>query len=128
MHHLRHGCDVKDVTKGTRGMGPLLGYISKDMTKSDQGRAVDPATGEVMPTGRAWGARGDVPMAILGEYELTADDFATFCKRVNDLDPGGRSWYLSAISPQWAGFRLLGDGPLLMARLLEGLDVVEVET
>lgn len=125
--HRKAGTDVR-IAKNTRGaeMGRLLGYLSKYLGKLGAFTMVNKDTGEILGTGRIWGEAGDVPSDVLGAYQLTDAELATLCERVNAKGAASGGWYLSAISPTWAGWAISGDGQLLTAELLGGLAGVEL--
>jgi len=107
--HLAHGVKCINAQVTTGGMGKLLGYMVKDVCKSDQGRAIDKETGEIMGTGRTWGIVGNVPMRDMGEWEMDADGWAEFTRRIAAGPGAEKSWYQRSINEQWAGFTVMID-------------------
>lgn len=122
--HLKHGAKCINVQEGPGGMGAIVGYLCKEMGKTDQACLRD-ENGELLATGRTWGIVGNIPMGPELEIELTPEEWEEFCERVQDYGQG-KGWYLGAINSTWAGFVLLGDGEDLVKRLLCGLDYREV--
>lgn len=122
--HLKHGAKCINVQESKGGLGAILGYLCKEMGKSDQAH-LRGENGELLPTGRTWGIVGNLPMGSELEIELTPEAWEEFCERVQAYGQG-KGWYLGAINSTWAGFVLLGDGEDLVKRLLCGLDYREV--
>ena len=120
--HLAAGTNVRPV-RNVAGpeMGRLLSYLSKYMGKLEAFRVVDKETGEIMKTGRSWGTWGEIPQVTGRAVSMTREEFEELTRRINAWADETGSWYHGAISPEWAGFTLWGDGELLEARLLEGL-------
>ena len=116
-HHRRYGVDVIDCTiRRETGVGALVGYITKEMSKSVQGRIVDEDTGECIPTGRCWGIVGDVPISEGEPIRLTEAEWNELCLRANDIGKSRpRGWYLRAIRPEWQGFLVIASESELLA-------------
>jgi hypothetical protein len=85
----------------------------KEMCKTGQN-----ADGQ--PWGRLWGVRGDVPLVDGETFDLTEDQWAAFCGRVNRLPGAARSWYLANIGPDWPGFAVVVDADVVRG-LLAGI-------
>jgi len=117
--HLAAGTNVTRV-RNTRGepVARLIAYLAKYVGKLQPYRAVDRETGELLQTGRAWGYSGAVPFARIGTVELSGAEWEMFCSAINRAGEGTGSWYLGAISPEWSGFAIYGDGLLLVDKLL----------
>ena len=123
--HAKAGTNVERA-RNVQGeeMGRLLSYLAKYVGKLEKYTVIDRTTGEIMSTGRTWGLWGDVPMAVLGAVRMDQSNYRRFLERVNAKGSACGSWYMEAISEQWEGFRIWGDGGLLMDELLQGIDVV----
>jgi len=104
-------------------MGKLLSYLSKYMGKIQKHTVVDFETGEVLETGRAWGFWGRVPFVEVATVAMGPEAYREFIRRIWAWGRETGSWYLSSINSGWAGYRLLGDGLLLLDRLCTGLDI-----
>lgn len=116
----RHGVQCVPVDSG-RGVRRLMLYLGKYIAKSEPGQKfIDPATGEIVMTGRVWGRWGDVPECEPVTLSVSADDYAQLIARIKKQF-GGRSWYVDALSPNWAGALILTEPGDLLA-LTEGLD------
>ena len=125
--HLRYGCRVINVEQRPKGgIGALLGYIVSDVGKVEQARFIDKATGEISPTGRCWGVRGDVPCAEAEVHDLTEQEWISFCARVAKRGREVGSPFLSRIHSGWAGFTVLG-GVDEMRELIAGAGMKRVE-
>jgi len=124
LRHARVGTRVS-LARNVRGdkMGCLLAYVSKYAAKRATGCPVDAETGELVQTGRAWGIVGTLPLVRLGVLSMDWATYKAFLERVNEWGRATGSWYLSALSENWRGFLIMGDGRLLLDRLAEGLDV-----
>lgn len=114
--HLEAGTQVVRVRNGSGPqMGKLLNYVSKYMGKLQTHDAlVDRVTGECVPTGRVWGIWGTLPTVVIAGLELTWQAFIEWTARLRTWGKKVGSWYLSNLSEKWAGFRLFGDGLLLL--------------
>jgi hypothetical protein len=132
--HKRVGTSVLRV-KNTYGEAAsrLMGYLCKYLAKSERLEVTDHASGEVttIRTGRVWGflnekripGLGDDDQA-LGLYVLDKDQWYSFVARINLEGDRIGSRMMSRISDAWQGFRLLGDGQDLLARLCSGFDLL----
>jgi len=116
----RYAAKVRHLVARGGDLGRLLGYLVNEVGKVSQGRLVDTETGELQATGRVWGVVGNVPRAVAELYKLTEAAWAEFLARVNAAGREVKSWYMSNVSPLWAGFNLLGS-PAQLRPLLEGL-------
>jgi len=123
--------------RNTEGIerGKLLSYLAKYMGKlwtlgetgvgmgrTKRGHVFDKATGELFDTGRVWGTWGQPPTSQVAEIELTEAAYIELTRRIAEKGQAVGSWYLGAVSPQWAGFALLGDGDSLLEELCEGIE------
>ncbi len=129
--HAKAGTQVLKA-RNTAGldMSKLLHYLAKYLGKVERFRLVDPATGELMRSGRIWGERvnfgGDetaLPYVVVGAFELDRGEYLEFLGKVNEYGDQVGSWYMSAVTDQWRGFSIMGDGLLLLDRLLSGSGV-----
>lgn len=118
----KYGVKVIEVGAQKGELGRLLGYLLSEMGKVSQERHVDPETGEILETGRAWGVVGDVPKGPATVSSLTQAAWDEFVARVNALGKELKVWYYSAINANWAGFTLMGS-PGELGPLLEGLAI-----
>lgn len=123
--HAKYGAKYINIKEGKGGLGALIGYLCKEMGKSDQAH-LKGEDGDALPTGRTWGIVGDVPMGKEVEIELTPQEWAAFCDRVQVYGKG-KGWYLSSINMAWPGFILLG-GVNQIGGLLAGLGGIGNET
>jgi len=117
VQHLAAGTQVVKA-RNTNGpnMGRFMRYLSKYMGK--QCKLVDAETGEVMPTGRMWGYRGEVPRPVAVVVRLDEHDWARLMRRIRRW--GQASAYLSKLNGWRRSARVFGDGVLLF-QLLRGL-------
>jgi len=113
--HLEHGTDVVTVRvmpeKG--GMGALMGYLLKEMSKGHQ-------AGAGTATGRVWGVSGNWPVRDLGTVSLTEAGYFELARRIAERC-GPNTWFGASLSGEWPGFCYLGDGGDLLHELLEDL-------
>ena len=116
--HLKHGAKFINVQEGKGGVGAILGYMAKEMGKTDQSFLRD-EDGEPLQTGRTWGVCGDIPMGPEMTIELTQEEWTLFCSRVASFGVG-KGWYLGSINDAWPGFFLLGSFEQL-GHLLSGI-------
>ena len=91
------------------------------MGRTKDGRIFDRASGELIDTGRCWGTWGQLPTAEVAELELTEAAYVELTRRIAEKGRAVGSWYLGALSPQWQGFALMGDGDSLLHELCDGI-------
>lgn len=117
---------VKARNTGGAEMNRLLAYLSKYIGKVQTYQRLDEATGELLGTGRVWGVAGEMPAVLIGAYQMDANTWVQFTARVSEYGASVKSWYLSAVSPLWRGFSIMGDGLLLLDELLRDLEGVRL--
>ena len=119
--HLKSGTNVQiAVNTEGEGMARLLNYLAKYLTKAQRPVSEE---GEILPTGRIWGVVGKIPEKILYGLKMTAESYVLLARRLRRW--GRESWYLSRLTGQWQGMRVLYDGALV-SQLLRGLEWVRV--
>lgn len=112
---LEHGTDVVtvQVLPEQGGMGKLMGYLLKEMSKKHQ-------AGVGTATGRVWGVSGNWPVRELGTVSLTEAGYFELARRIAERC-GPNTWFGASLSGEWPGFCYLGDGGELLNELLEDL-------
>ena len=113
LQHAQAGTQVQKArnTSGPKH-GKLMHYLAKYMCKRS----------EQLACGRQWSFWGCVPTRSLGGIVLSESAYQQVIRNINELGERCHSWYLSAISPLWRGFSILGDGLHFVDTLLAGIE------
>lgn len=111
----KHGTKVQQLD--TSEIAKFMRYCSKYLTK--EGKQIDPATGEIVATGRIWGHWGDVETLVWAKMAFSRETLVQICRRLRRW--GKASRYISRLSGKWSGFLLWGDGWQLCS-LFRGLE------